>query len=197
MADSAPVAAEESPMRGWFIAPGITGDRTLEEQLMGVELLAPHARGASVLDLGCAEGLIARYCVQAWGARLVHGLTREPDQVAKAREFCAGLPVHVWQCNLGDWQPWLRHNWKILQADYDIVLALSIIHKVRLPERFIEELQARARSWLAVRLPKRVHHDKRSNLVPIDPVGQLVGRFELVAEPPTCRDEWLGIFRRL
>ena len=183
-------------MRGWFIAPGVEGDRTPEEQLQGVEFLAEHAKGASVLDLGCAEGLIARHFAYAWGAREVHGLTVKQAQVAAAKRFCKGLPVKIWECDLRDWVTWQQHNARALHVRYDIVLALSIVHKMKHPHRFIEEAAGRSKAWLAIRLPKRVWQDRRSNFTAIDPVTQLAGRFDLVAEPATCRGEWLGILKK-
>jgi trans-aconitate methyltransferase len=181
---------------GWFSLPGWGGDRTPAEQLEGLEALAEQAAGRTVLDLGCAEGAITRHFVTAWGAAFAHGLSIRPPEVRKARELCAGLPAKFWICDLRHWDEWLELHPQLLLPRYDIVLALSIAHKMRDPHAFFEQAAARAGTWLAVRLPARVHRDPRSGRVPIKPAAQLRGEFALVAEPATCRDEWLGIFRR-
>jgi len=182
---------------GWFTLPGWQGDREPAEQIRGLEWLGAEGfSGWAVLDLGCAEGAIARHLVRAWDAYLVHGLTLVDAEVRKAREICAGLPIEIWQCDLRAWDEWRAAHGERLLAGYRTVLALSIAHKMKDPARFIDRASAFAERWLVIRLPRRIHRDARSNRIPIDPVRQLAASFALVAEPETCRGEWMGIFER-
>ena len=43
--------------KGWFVTDGRAGDRTLAQQLVGLDKI--NVQGATVLDVGCAEGLIS------------------------------------------------------------------------------------------------------------------------------------------
>jgi len=172
--------------RGWFITPEQDGDRTLEEQLLGLDLVLAEAAGSTVLDLGCAEGLIGREF--ALRGATVHGLTIVETEVEAGRVFCAGLPVQIDRCNLMD------PAWPVA-GSFDIVLALSIAHKMWDPYAFLRQVHGRAQRMIAIRLPNRVHNDARSNHQPIDPVRAFTD-FDLIAEPVTCRGEWLGIFKR-
>jgi len=107
----------------WFKF-GDEGLRTLEEQLQGLELALSETKGKSVLDLGCAEGLIGREFSLA-GATKVFGIEIQPLSVKKAREVCEGLEIEFVAANLKGWIE--EHQPK----KYDIVLALGILTKLR------------------------------------------------------------------
>lgn len=51
-------------------------------------------RGMRVLDIGCGWGSFARFAAERYGAEVV-GVTVAENQVALARERCAGLPVEI------------------------------------------------------------------------------------------------------
>lgn len=133
-------------MKGWFEIPGVqSGDRTLAEQLLGLEPALAACAGKTVLDLGCAEGLIAREFL-ARGARGVIGLDNNAPFVAVARE--AGMErARFFECNLNDPGEGFRDRFGA-----DIVLALAIVHKLRLPGRSLAEFAAMARERLVIRL---------------------------------------------
>lgn len=132
--------------KGWFKIAGVQdGDRSLEEQLRGVQPAIAEAQGARVLDLGCAEGLIAREFAQA-GAAEVCGVEILSEHIAVAQKVCEGLPVWFVQGDLADLSD---------LGKWDIVLALAVVHKLHDP---VVGLQYAARSsskWVIVRLPLR------------------------------------------
>lgn len=119
--------------KGWFSVPGIRepADRTLAEQMIGLDEALDRARGKSVLDLGCAEGLISLEFAKA-GATSVVGIERHEFHLAVARQVLArsGLKnVTFVERMLED----------VIKADEDgqivwhadVVLALAIIHKLK------------------------------------------------------------------
>ena len=113
--------------KGWFIIPGMQdGDRTVEEQAEALRPAMAEAAGKTVLDLGCAEGLLTREFIYA-GAKMAFGVDAVQDHLEVARTVCAGLPVEFALCKLGtDQMPELK--------SFDIVMALGVVHKLPFPD---------------------------------------------------------------
>lgn len=181
--------------KGWFAIDGVQpGDRTLDEQLLGLDAIAPAIKGRTVLDLGCAEGLILKHCVEAWGASGGAGVSIVPTEIMAARGLCAGLPIALHQADLN--APWpiaMPHD------GFGVILALSILHKLADPAQALRRLAVFAADdgVVAIRLPSPIIHDARSGWRTFDVRPAMVAAgFALVAEPATCRGEWLGIYRR-
>lgn len=115
--------------------------------MLGLEQVLNEASGKTVLDLGCAEGLIAAEMAKAGAAR-VEACDNNDEFVRTAmqQEYeHRNLTVH-W-ANLNDGMP----AWAA--GGYDIVLALAIIHKLRQPAERLAEAAKLARSLLVIRLP--------------------------------------------
>jgi len=134
--------------KGWFEVPGmVSGQRTLEQQTRGLEALWPMVADATVLDLGCAEGLIALACA-GHGAARVDALEFNPELLEVAARLDQGATVN-----------WKRHNLNNGLPDgllprYDVVLALAIIHKMAYPARLVAAIAQRAAGTVVVRLPR-------------------------------------------
>lgn len=139
-------------MKGWLSVPGIREhvDRTLDEQMLGLDRALAECRGKRVLDLGCAEGLIGREFARA-GAALVVGIEVLQTHVDVARRACAkevkeGKMVFV----VAD----LRDVTATPPTErYDIVLALGIIHKLHAPAVGLEWAADSASDLLCFRAP--------------------------------------------
>jgi 2-polyprenyl-3-methyl-5-hydroxy-6-metoxy-1,4-benzoquinol methylase len=60
-------------MKGWLSVPGIRehADRTLAEQMLGLDKAVAECKGKRVLDLGCAEGLIGLEFAKAGAVNVV------------------------------------------------------------------------------------------------------------------------------
>lgn len=177
----------------WFKDAAGMGERALAGQILGLDPLWPVAASSTVLDLGCAEGTIGLHFAQR-GATLVHGVEILPDRVRDARSAFAGLRTEheCWQADLAQ----IEQVEGALRDAYDIVLALAIVHKLAEPLRFLDWAASRAREWLAIRLPTRRLHDRRSPHIDCDIAEYLADRFALAAEAPAHLNEWTGIFRR-
>jgi len=133
----------------WFKIKGqAKGDRTLEEQMTGLQPALAGTPGRSVLDLGCAEGLIGREFARA-GAAAVHGVEMQERHLIIARELCAGLPM-TFQC--ADLDEMAARD-SALPPRYDIVLALAVLHKLFAPENGARFCARASRSLVVVRLP--------------------------------------------
>jgi 2-polyprenyl-3-methyl-5-hydroxy-6-metoxy-1,4-benzoquinol methylase len=137
--------------KGWFKIPGVRdGDRTLKEQMIGLEPALAEAKGKTVLDLGCAEGLIAREFARA-GAKQVVGIELLAAHLAVAKAQCRGLDNISFICaHLGDYIVTLESI-----PQYDIVLALGIIHKLHDPAVPLRFAAQSAKSLVLFRAPAK------------------------------------------
>lgn len=135
--------------KGWFIIPGVQdGDRTLAEQMVAVWPAVSECAGKAVLDLGCAEGLIGREFARAGAARVV-GIESLEGHLKVARQQCAGLPMHFHQAYLHDYAGALLEM--VGMPQYDIVLALGIVHKLQFPDVGVRYAAAASRSLVLMR----------------------------------------------
>lgn len=134
---------------GWFEIPGVQqGERTLESQLHGLDPLWESIEGATVLDLGCAEGLIAMECKKR-GASYVDAIDYKATFIGMAKEIGGRSGVEVnWMH--ADLQRGMPHG---TLKQYDVVLALAIIHKMTKPIEFVNRIAQLAKSLIVVRLP--------------------------------------------
>lgn len=184
--------------KGWFkIDAHYDGDRTIDEQLTGLDLVCERAKGKTVLDLGCAEGLIGLHLLDRCGASLLHGFSLVPSEIMAARHLGWGrenAAFHVLDLNLLDkaiaWKP------PVLLPRYDTVLLLSVLHKLETPVGILEHVLPLVNGLLAVRLPAPVINDGRSGNVKFDARKWLSERCALIAEPIGPRNEWMGIFEK-
>lgn len=137
----------------WFKLPGQEGgERTLDEQLLGLGVAMAEAKGLTVWDLGCAEGLIALEFLKAGAAR-VEGCDYNRELVTEAERLRAGLPAEQRarvRFAHADLHQVLAGG---LKASFDIVLALAVIHKLGTPERALRFAARAARRLLVIRLP--------------------------------------------
>lgn len=189
MAESAKVKIN----KGWFKGLGRDGDRTLDQQMLGLEQVVREVRGKTVLDVGCAEGLIALQ-LAADGAASCHGMEIVPRFVDIANGLAAerGLPCTFEAANLNDFD-------LSGVAPADIVLLLSILHKTQDPSKVCGALADKAKDLCVVRLPPSGPRivDERSGNIPHDIADVMAAKgFDLEATLSGPMSEWLGYFRR-
>ena len=189
---------------GYYSLPGIrAGNWPIETRLRGLEELLGVARGKSVLDLGCAEGMISREFCQH-GAAAIHGFEINLDQVRIARRevpkaAAIGTQIFFRRADIGNWDRFVVANRNLMLKQYDIVLLLAVLEK--LPESnqdsILDGLMAFSRCWIALRIAPETR-DNREVLQKFSDNG-----FELAFENDGVPDDpsglgtgWLGIFRR-
>jgi hypothetical protein len=204
---------------GWFKIPDLQkGKVDLRRQTAGLDVVREACSGASLLDLGCAEGLVSLEMAKA-GARLVHGVEIIADrlQVAETlfqkdcpqveRQFIAWDLTRFDELFL-DVTPDTTPAQPSLLTRYDVVLCLAIAQKLSNPGRFLRLAATICSDILAVRLPYPVIDDVRSFNIPVDVTRMLSKEFELIQEtegyPTDVKrkhrpgdDAWLGIFKRI
>lgn len=139
-------------MKGWFKIPGIRpdGDRSIEEQMLGLDRALAEAKGKRVLDIGCAEAPISAAFARA-GAVEVVGIELLETHLQVARQVCKGLPVRFICAHLGDYMA--QHP---EPEQFDIVLALGIIHKLQDPNAPLIWAARAAKNLLCFRAPAKV-----------------------------------------
>jgi SAM-dependent methyltransferase len=187
-------AAKVKDLKGWFKGLGRDGDRSIEQQMIGLERLVAEVQGKTVIDAGCAEGLIslelakagARNCV---GLEIIGKFVVIANRLAEEQELpCEFITANLNEFDLSD------------KPHADIVLMLAILHKLRDPSRVCAALAALARDLVVIRLPpyglKII--DARSGMRPHD-IGAAMkdSGFVLEAVVSGPLDEWLGYFRRV
>lgn len=191
---------DHRPHSSYYRIPelGLWGKWEPQTRLAGLQDLLKESPGATVLDLGAAEGIIGREFANR-GASLIHGFELSTDRVLTADRLLrhSVVPEHaVRQADLSDWAAFEHDNRDLLRDQYDIVLFLGLYHHLpadRRPDSLRQAL-ARCRKHFALRTPPGLARDE-------DLVGvcERAG-FHLVSESGAdARGNlgWLGIFRRV
>lgn len=128
---------------GWF-----NGARSLNEQMLGLDLALAEAKGKTVLDLGCAEGLIGAEFSRA-GASRVDMIDNNPTYGYAAKLLAKPLGLRFGEGDINFPLP----AW--LDAKYDIVLALAVIHKAKDVTAALRLCAGLASDLMVIRLPRK------------------------------------------
>jgi len=147
--------------RHYYCAPELElfGKWPVAERARGLELLLMHAKGASVVDFGAAEGAISRMFLDR-GANLLHGFELDARRILAAKALCADWNEQDFrQADLSDWRQFTNNHAELLRKDYDIVLYLGIHHHLPLPSRLttLKEAIRLAKRFFAFRAPAAVY----------------------------------------
>jgi SAM-dependent methyltransferase len=124
---------------------GRVGDRSLDQQLTGLQPLVKRVPGKSVLDVGAAEGLISIRLIDE-GAMAVHGLEHRADFVKVANELRGDRACTFEVVDANTYAP---------VRQYDIVLMLAILQKLRNPYEACLRFAQAARELVVIRLPPK------------------------------------------
>ncbi len=172
----------------YTLAPelGLYGKWPLAERCKDLEYIFEHCRGATVIDFGCAEGVVARRCLEH-GARLVHGLEVEESRVNTAAGLCTDWPdAHFFiHADLDEWDAIREPARQVLLPSYDIVLYLGIQHHLARPQRLatLADAIAMAGRIFAIRTTAEVYSQDQ-----IEILLHAAGFRELVFDKDSQRD---------
>lgn len=177
--------------QGWFDLPGRPGDRSLEQQLMALDWALENVAGQTVLDVGCAEGLISIEMAKR-GAVAVHGVEIIGAHIDVGRELAGDLPITFEQADCNTWHP---------KRSYDVVLLLSILHKFKNPSERAAVFAECCGNFIVFRTPPRFAPnivDWRSNNERhmIGNVFRDAGFRLLRGQHDGPLGEWVGIYQR-
>jgi 2-polyprenyl-3-methyl-5-hydroxy-6-metoxy-1,4-benzoquinol methylase len=175
--------------RGWFTTRNRPGDRTLESQLEGLDRLIAFVPGKSVLDIGCAEGLIGIHLIDK-GAIAIHGIEVRDDHVKVANRLRKGRACTFETADANTWVP---------KRSYSIVTMLAVLHKLVDPTAACKRFAEAARELVVIRLPPygSTIVDARSENKPFD-IAAAMGEIGWLLDEETRGpfDEWVGYFTR-
>lgn len=182
-----------APVKPWFHFEGRGGHRMLDQQMQGLALLMRNVKNATVLDVGCAEGLITIEMAKS-GAAALHGVEIRRQAVLEANNLRGDLPITFEVGDLNVWTP--THH-------YDVLVMLAILHKLKEPKRVLHNLLFKASPDLIVlRLPPHSENpcvlDARSGGKKVDlwPTINKAG-FRTLHVTAGHLNEWIGYYRRV
>lgn len=190
--------------KGWFKIQGVQdGDRTIEQQMKGLGILCAEAANKTVLDLGCAEGLVGMRLISEHGASAVDGLSLVRQEVETGERLAmeSGLCMRLHCVNLNDAEAWCAENRALLRERYDIVLMLAILHKLKAPLACLDfVVREFGPELMVIRTAEATPgyvQDTRSGSRRFDVVAHLKGRYTLEKAVNGPLSEWTGYFRRV
>lgn len=134
---------------------GMFGKWPIANRLSGLEPALNIAAGMNILDLGAAEGVIARAFFEK-GAAFVHGVELDAARVARANELSSMYSSRLFETvDLSNWYA-VAHMFQ--DHTYDIVLSLGLYHHLPKDTRkttLIETVRL-ARKMFVIRTPDEV-----------------------------------------
>ena len=107
-----------------------------EARLSGLDYMSNKSKDCTVLDLGCAEGLVSEFFASS-GASLIHAVEQIELRAATAKELTNrfqkefSTSYHVICDDFYDSKNFLKRNKNCLLKAYNIVLLLGIFHNVK------------------------------------------------------------------
>lgn len=179
--------AASEPKIGWFTTKRRRGDRTLKQQIEGLDRLITSARNRTVLDIGCAEGLISMHLIDH-GAIAAHGIEIVAAHVEVANKLRKHRACMFETGDANDWKP---------KRQYDIVIMLAVLHKLRDPVAACKRYAAAAREQVVIRLPPygTTIVDERSDNQPFDIAQAMTDEgWTLEEESRGPLNEWVGYY---
>ena len=179
-------------MANWFTTDTTQGIRTLEDRTAGLELLQRSIRtylrikdDLSILDVGCAEGLIGDWVTLGKAKKLV-GIEGDRVKVDSANQIYDHLiredRYKFIKADANDIDHACRANG--VDQKFDVVLLLAILQKLADPIPCVKQAIARADGVVAIRAPQYFWDQYREE------IKSLMAGWEIMYEiPPTENDE--------
>ncbi len=143
------------PYRPWFIIGGNGGQIPLKRQLLGLDDIDVQSK--TLLDVGCAEGLMALHFLKK-GARITHGVEIRERAVEVAQSLAGHIGVaDKTRFYAGDLRfPDKALNQEGMLPSYDVVFAMASLQKTKRKSGLVLlKIAEKCGETLIVRLPFR------------------------------------------
>lgn len=167
---------------------GLSGKASAAHRAAALEAVLPLAHDSTILDLGCAEGLMLPPFLEN-GARSIHGVDRSTRRIASARALVKSNRVRFDAVELDD--PACLDDAGVFEPSYDVVLCLGVYQHLDSEIRRLvlyKALQKTAR-YFVFRAPK-------ATACEAFPVIERAGfQLEMIAKSPGVKK--LYVYRRL
>ena len=121
----------------YLFAPelGMHGKWPLETRVGDIQGVTRYAKGAHVLDIGCAEGVIASR-MRAAGAVSVEGFDLDASRIVSGRALADNQTgVSLYASSVAPWKQFAKRFADVLRPSYDIVLFLAVYQHLPVAER--------------------------------------------------------------
>lgn len=157
----------ERPASHYYYDPenGLFGKWTLPRRFFALDTLLSDCEGRTILDVGCAEGLISKACLDS-GATRVDGIELDPDRVAEARQRTAayGVKAQFFQADLNTAPLFLKSA--DFENVYDFVAYLGVHHHLRKDVRLtvLEQLLGKCRERIFIRTSQSIFAEDNLDL---------------------------------
>lgn len=149
---------------GWLYKDAtISNERYTEktyasQRLSGINFFKDKCENATVLDIGCAEGLISSQLAK-YGASLIHGVEFQLQRLEEAEKLYGdffkenSISYKYTQENFEDTPLFMERNKSWLRDEYDIILLLGVYHKIKQNEvdKLIGPFVQKAKKYIACR----------------------------------------------
>ena len=106
---------------------GLNGVIAVEKRWMALSPLVDVCKNATILDIGCAEGILGRYLLQR-GAQLVHGVDISNDRILAAKARFINDPMFMVCFDVSNFEKF--ESLDFILDSYDIVLFLGVYHHI-------------------------------------------------------------------
>jgi SAM-dependent methyltransferase len=205
------MATLKSSYRPWFKIGDNGGQWDITRQDAGLSEI--NFRGKTVLEIGCAEGLVALQNLKR-GARLSHGIEFRERAVEVAKSIAGVLGVSdtakFYWGDIRDTRNAL--NQPGMLDKYDIIIAMAVLQKVPNQPEVLGKILEKCSTTLVLRLPVRKLYKRRlfrwryswGIADPVEVAKQ--NGFKLLWEScgypqgkppfPKTGEAWLGVFER-
>ncbi|MCF7800539.1 MAG: glycosyltransferase [Candidatus Marinimicrobia bacterium] len=144
---------------------GLFGKRPFSRRISGLNQIKEQVKDHTILDTGCAEGLITKFLATEGQAKWIDGFEYDAVRVKFGNELLRKNNVtnaKLYQADLSSWERFLSSSQGHLKTAYDTVLFLGLYHHLPVSTRpkVLNNLLVLARKNFVIRTPENYFVDE-------------------------------------